>query len=284
MPMPKTIKQALREATQELLTVAELPNLDAQILLSFVTGKDKEFLYSHPENNITADQERKFNELIARRSTGEPIAYLIQTKEFYDLEFFVDNRVLIPRPDTELLIDEVKNIYQKNNIIADVGTGSGAIAVTLSKILHAKVLATDISEEALEVAKKNAEFHQVQIDFFQGNLIEPIKNHQVDILVANLPYGDEKVWSQRNNKKTIGLKFEPAIALYAENSGLDLFDKLFRQISELGKPPKHTLIEIDSIQERPVVNIIKNYLTPELIETKKDLSGLKRVLIIKLKN
>src|SRR3989344_7665503 len=166
-----TIKQALLFGETKLKKM-ETPNLDAAILLAFIIKKPKIFLYAHGEKNLTTAQWRSYQKLIKRRMRHEPVAYLVGEKEFYGRTFFVDKRVLIPRPETEFLIDTAKTI--KASIVIDVGTGSGAIAVTLAKELAKPIIAIDISTKALAVAQHNAQRHNATVKFLRGNLLEPI--------------------------------------------------------------------------------------------------------------
>ncbi|OGY57572.1 MAG: protein-(glutamine-N5) methyltransferase, release factor-specific [Candidatus Buchananbacteria bacterium RIFCSPLOWO2_02_FULL_46_11b] len=283
------INQALSSASDKLAK-QNFPasSLDAEVLLSSAIKRPKEFLYTHPEFKLTTGQLKKFNRLISQRAKGEPVAYLRNLKEFYGLEFYVDKNVLIPRPETELMVDEVlqetrdkRQATSSYGIIADIGTGSGCIAITLKKYLpKATVLATEISSKALAVARKNAKKHAVKIEFYQGNLLSPLKNKEIDILVANLPYGDKSAWSKIKNQNTAGLKFEPKVALYAKRSGLGLYQELLKQIADLKFPPRQILIEIDPGQTKSAGRLIKKFLPKYSWKIKKDLSGQKRLLII----
>lgn len=231
-----TIKQALKQAAQKLAAAGiDSSALDADILLSFVLKKPKEFLYTYPEKILTKNQLTRFNQLINRRAKHEPVAYLTQHKEFFGLDFYVDKNVLIPRPLTESLVEQViKEVGNKKVVIADIGTGSGCIAIALKKHLpQATIYATDISAAALLVAKKNARKHRVKIKFLQGNLLEPLKNKKIDIIVANLPYLNK---NQIKNELT----FEPKIALLG---GKKYIKELLRQAKKLKYQPKKIFLE-----------------------------------------
>ena len=252
------IKQALLKATQKLKQAkieprqkrGETPHpmwcgvdssaLDADILLSFVLKKSKEFLYTYPEKKLTKNQLAKFNQLINRRLKREPVAYLINRKEFYGLDFYVDKNVLIPRPLTESLVEQViKEVGNKKATIADIGTGSGCIAIALKKHLpQATIYATDISPAALKVAKKNAKKHRVKIKFLKGDLLKPflpsrkatrpgrVAFKKIDIIIANLPY---LIKNQIKNE----LKYEPKTALLG---GDKYIKELLRQVKKLNPP------------------------------------------------
>jgi release factor glutamine methyltransferase len=249
--------------------------------------KPKELLYSHPETKLTKQQLLEFQNLIARRSQGEPVAYLQKTKEFYGLNFFVDKRVLIPRPETELLVEEVLKIIQSKNYkpktVADIGTGSGCIIISLAKNVAASrkrqavsFHATDISKPALAVAKLNAKKHKVKIKFYHGDLFKPLKNKKIDIITANLPYLDNYYKSSKNP----GLKFEPKTALEGYQQGLAVYEKLFRQMAGLKPKPKIIICEFGPTQAKKMEKLIKKYLPQYRIIIKKDLAKLNRMAII----
>lgn len=283
-----TLWQALNWATKKLKTrKIKTAALDAEVLLSFVTKKPKEFLYTHPEIKLTKPQLKKFTALISRRLEGEPVAYLRKKKEFYGLDFYVDRRVLIPRPETELLVEKIIKLLKaksyKLKAIADIGTGSGCIAITLAKYLpKVKILATDISQKTLLVARKNARKHKVRIKFYRGNLLEPLKDKKIDIIIANLPYGCQDYWQNNSTAVTSSLKFEPKKSIFTKEKGLYLYHCLFSQIAERKQKPKLILCEFDPRQTSRLEKLVKKYLPTSKLEIKKDLAGLNRVLLIKL--
>lgn len=215
-----TIAEVLRQAEQDVRDVSSTSGLDAEVLLAFVLKKERDFFIGHANGEIAPLDEKQFRALICERKKGMPVAYLIGTKEFYGRDFFVNPTVLIPRPETELLIDAVCAFVRKHSITApkilDIGTGSGCIAVTLKKKLpDAEIFATDISYDALAVAKKNAREHNVDIKFLHGDLFAALARKwrgRFDIIVSNPPYVNraelEKI------PETRGLDFEPAIALF----------------------------------------------------------------------
>ncbi len=256
-----TIKEILKQAIKQL-NKAKIDSsaLDADILLSFVLKKPKEFLYTYPEKKLTKNQLAGFNRLINCRVKREPVAYLTHHKEFYGLDFYVDKNVLIPRPLTESLVEEVIN-YAKNQrlTIADIGTGSGCIAITLKKHLpNTTIYATDISPAALKVAKKNARKHKTKIKFFKGNLLEPFlppssrkatfRNvaFKIDYIVANLPYLNK---TQIKNE----LKYEPKTALLG---GDKYIKELLWQAKKLKPRPKKIFLEIKQKQKIRTKEII----------------------------
>ncbi|OGF48253.1 protein-(glutamine-N5) methyltransferase, release factor-specific, partial [Candidatus Falkowbacteria bacterium RIFOXYD2_FULL_35_9] len=266
--------------------------LDAEVLLAFILGKNKEYLFTYPEKELTKIQLSKFLNLIKKRATGEPVAYLIGEKEFFGLKFFVNKNVLIPRPETELLVEEILKVAKDNMTIADIGTGSGAILIAgyksmssysaKKRSLRLEFMATDISKKALAVAKKNAEFHKANIKFFQGDLLEPVKNKQIDIMTANLPYLEKKDKKNLRFSEEIGLKFEPKQALYSGKDGLDAYREFFKQVAKLSYQPKFILIEFGYKQTAKLEKIIRSNLNKIKIHLKKDLGGFDRVMVIEL--
>jgi len=235
------IKSALLRAKQQFKK-SDSAQLDAEVLLSFVINKPKEFLYAHPEVKLNWIQKIRFFYLVRKRAKDWPVAGLTGRKEFYGRPFYVDKHVLIPRPLTEELIDETLKIikkiiinHQSSIIIADIGTGSGNIIITLIKELQKqkfnldnfKFYATDISAKALLVAKKNARLHKVNqyIKFFQGNLLKPLQNLKIDLILANLPYLDKSDLTEPSIQK------EPRIAL------LGNYDQFFKQVYQLNPQP-----------------------------------------------
>ena len=279
-----TIQQALTWAINKLHKSSPTSSLDAEVLLSLVLKKPKEFLYTHPETKLTNTQQKKLKTLVSRRAKGEPIAYLTNRKEFYGLDFYVDKRVLIPRPETELLVNKIIELFQvpgsKFQVIADIGTGSGCIAVALAKHLpKAKIIATDISKPALRVARRNARKHGIKIKFFHGSLLQPLKSQKIDIIVANLPYG-WKEWKNNTSAETNSLKFEPQKALFTKKNGLHLHRQFFLQLAERKPKPKFTFSEFDPRQKTDLLKMVRKLLPKSKIRIKKDLAGLNRVLIV----
>lgn len=294
------INQALKWGFENLKKSKILtPILDSEVLLAFVLKKPKEFLYTYPEKKLTSRQARRLRILINKRAKFEPVAYLINNKEFYGFNFYVDKNVLIPRPESELLIDEVlevlifrqarnDKIKKKEITIADIGTGSGCLIIALAKILntisHAiSYIATDISKSALKVAKLNTKRHQVKIRFLKGDLLKPLTNkktspefyQRIDIIIANLPYLDNKYLKNK------GSKYEPKVALDGGKDGTDLYKKLFIQLKEYKTKPKIIILEINPKQLSKIKKMIKFYLPKAEIKIKKDLAGLNRMVIIK---
>jgi len=253
-----TIRQALLKATQQLNQVKiNSASLDADVLLTFILNKSKEYLYTYPEKELTKKQTEKYNQLIKKRRQRIPVAYLTNHKEFYGLDFYVNRDVLIPRPLTEQLVEkvinEIENEQKKNKkriTIADIGTGSGCIPVAIKKHLpQATVYATDISKKALAVAKKNAKKYKTTIKFFRGDLLKPLKNKKIDFLIANLPY-------LKSDQIKNELTYEPKQAVVGSVNDIK---RLLKEISELKQKPEKIFLEIDKRQEKVIKQTIKKY-------------------------
>lgn len=267
--------------------------LEAEILLAFVLGCSREYLIAHSEANVAHLKFKRFFDFLVRRERGVPITYLTNFKEFFGLGFYVDERVLIPRPETEMLVEETikkVTIRDSRSTICDIGTGSGCIAVALAKNLpNSKIIAVDISKGALSVAKKNAKIHGVdsQITFLESDLLACVDKH-VDIVVANLPYIGE-VENHLVSKEV--LDFEPKEALFGGKTGLELFEKLFEQIRNLRpfdsargrKAQGDTLslvAEMGFLQKGPISKLIKKHFGNVKVSWKNDLAGLPRLFTL----
>ena len=244
----------------------KVPSIDAElILLNILREKDRTYLISHDTRDLTEVEEEKANYYLNERAKNKPLAYIINSKEFYGREFYVDENVLIPRPETEDIIDIVKKIAENIDypIIYDVGTGSGCIATTLKlEIPKAKVVAIDNSDKALEVAKKNSTKSHSDIILQKSDLLNDAPDCNIDIVAANLPYVD-KAWDWLDFDS---LEYEPLTALYASNDGLALIYELINQVS--ARPDiKHLVLESDPSQHQKIIDYChKKGL--ELVETR----------------
>lgn len=270
--------------------------IEIELLLAHVLGQSKEFLYVHSAYQLSANQQIKLQKLVKRRLKGEPVAYLVGYKDFYGLRFKVTKDTLIPRPETEELVELVKNqilkIKNKNLKpirILDIGTGSGCIIVSLAKGLSAKgqeqrstFFASDVSLKALKVAKENAKIHKVKVEFIQSDLLSKVKaNLRFNIIVANLPYGWGE-WRNNSSQNTIGLKFEPKQALFTKEKGIYLIRRLLYQVSLLKQKPNVVYLEFDPRQKQFLSKIIKKILPKSKQEFFKDISGKWRIVEISL--
>ena len=275
------IRQTLQLAYQRLST-SDSPRLDAQLLLSHVLHVEKSYLVAYDDRILTHDELAQFEVLLKRREAGEPVAYILGNKGFYDLDFIVTPDVLIPRPETEHLVEAALQWAKGKTglVAADIGTGSGAIAVTVAKHLpHTQVHAVDVSPAALDVARKNALRHDVSIQFHTGNLAQPLLDAdiRVDLLLANLPY------IRTADMPTLAVsKYEPHLALDGGADGLNLVRDLLRQVPKLCNPNALILLEIGAGQGQTVLDFAKSNLVIQNTFVLKDYAGHDRVVHIEL--
>lgn len=254
---------------------------EMDILMSFVLRKPKEFIYGHPQFQLTGQQVRQFTALVKRREHGEPIAYLTGHKEFYGLDFVVDKRVLCPRPSTELLIETVLHTKPKSStVIMDVGTGSGNIAITLKRLLpNCVMIATDVSAPALTVAKHNAKRLNTKIKFYKSNVLKQLPKSlhgKADIITFNAPYLTKQEAGKTN------LKYEPQVALTPTGSPTSLIEQLLQQAKGFLKPTGTIYLEIGHRQAKQVSNLCLKYFPKAKVTVLKDLGGWDRVVTLQL--
>lgn len=252
----------------------KIDRLDLDLIVGDVLKKPREFVMTHPEHTLTTNQKLKTKNLLARRMKHEPIAYILGYKEFYGLDFKVTPDTLIPRPETELLVElaiQETNIKKQTSNIIDVGTGSGNIIISLAKNITGKnnFFAVDISKKALAIAKQNAIKNQVKIKFIHGSLLDKITNIDNSIIIANLPYLSKEIYSATlPNVK----KYEPRSALYSPREGLDHYDRLLKLIAQLDPTNCTIFLEISPEQKTKLPKIIKAHLPQVKIEFFKDLA------------
>lgn len=257
--------------------------LDGEVLLAFVLGRSREFLFANGEIEVGGADVARFLALWRRRMEGEPVAYLIGSKEFYGLDFFVDGRVLIPRPETEELVAQVVKseklrVKSEGLRVLDVGTGSGAIAVSIAVNLpEVSVVAVDFSGEALEVARENARRHGVsgRVRLLESDLLTAIEDGECfEVICANLPYiGEVKHRHVDENVE----KFEPRLALFAGEDGLDLYRRLFLELREKGVSFDLMLCEFGFGQCEDMGKLAEEFF-PGKWRILKDLAGIERIL------
>lgn len=243
------VTKATRRLTDANISTARL---DCLVLAQHVLGKNKAWILAHPDYEPSEEQMRALHAFIKRRSKRHPVAYLTGNQEFYGRSFAVTPDVLIPRPETEALIEAAKNAQPKT--VLDVGTGSGAIAVTLALETTAQVTATDVSPTALQVAKNNALHLNANVVFKQSNLLKDITG-RFDVIAANLPYVDRR-W-QRSPETA----FEPRLALFAEDSGLRLITRLITQAQNHLALNGRLILEADPRQHQAIIDIAQNFTT-----------------------
>jgi len=272
------IREILQEVKMTLGPQGDF--LGAELLLAFVLKKDRIYLLAHDDEILTNVDVEKFENLFERMLAGEPVAYLTGNKEFFGMDFLVDKRVLIPRPETEHLVERVLDYCKQwsgSLRILDVGTGSGCIAVSLAKHLpSAQVTAVDISLDALEVAGLNAEKNGVKIQFFQSDLLQSVEG-PFDIIVANLPYIGEKRFAFVTRSVS---DYEPHLALFAGEDGLELYRKFFEQLLATSWKPKLLLGEFGFLQRDELTALFKKVFTGQEIRFEQDYAHIDRMFVV----
>lgn len=262
------------------------PELDATILVSFALKKDKGFLLTHPEYKLKIWPIFEINKLVNRRKKYEPIAYIIGKKEFFGHDFLVDKNTLIPRPETEFLVEAAVDTFGSLKTVLDLGTGSGCIIISLIKALpsdyvqSSRFYATDVSAQALKIAKTNAKTHGIEnkITFLQSDLLQDEKlPEKFDLILANLPYvpvdGAER-----------GTEFEPRNAIFAEDNGTAVIKKFLSQAQNRLNKNGLILIELDPRNANEITQFAKNIFPTAKIELEKDLAQKDRYLRITIKD
>lgn len=273
--------------------LSKIDRLDLDLIVAHILRKTREFILTHPEYKIHKLQIANCKLQISRRMRNEPLAYILGHKEFYGLDFRVLPATLIPRPETELLVEavmeelEVKS--QKSKAIIDIGTGSGNIIISLAKDLQSNAIdghlpsfcGIDISNDALKVAKQNAKQNLVseKIKFIHGNLLDKIKNIDDAIIIANLPYLSKKIYNATSSNVK---KFEPKSALYSPKDGLGHYEKLLKQIAKFNPTNCIVFLEISPEQKISLSALIKKYLPRARINFQKDLAGKWRMCKIEI--
>jgi release factor glutamine methyltransferase len=281
-----TIQQALTQGISR-----DIDHIDAQLLLAHVLQVERSTLYAYPERELTPAQEQQYLALIERRAQDEPVAYLVGHKEFYGLDLIVDRRVLIPRPETELLVETALQVCRQKissgstPIVADIGTGSGAIPIALAvnEPRLPYLYATDISSDALAVASLNCQRHHVhqRVLLLQGDLLSPLPEH-VDVLTANLPY----VGTNETALLTPDVHdYEPHLALFSGPDGLDLIERFLTSLarSNVVKTEAVIILEIGYQQRERLTQLVYKLWPRAKLSVYKDYAGWDRVLRVNMK-
>lgn len=275
------IKEILKFGIEELQkSNIENYNIKAKMILAHVLNKEKEYLLIHDEEIVSEELYNDFINKIQRLKMNEPIQYILNNQEFMGIQFFVNENVLIPQPDTENLVEEVLNIINSKNecVILDLCTGSGAIAVSLSKYIANKkieIYASDISEEALVVANKNAINNGANIKFIKSNLFEDMDEEvKFDIIVSNPPY----IETRTIDKLSEEVRKEPILALDGGEDGLKFYKKIIKEAKKYLNKDGILAFEIGYNQKVAVEELLKeNYYRN--IYSKKDLAGNDRIVV-----
>jgi release factor glutamine methyltransferase len=283
------LRETLASAIDRL-SAAQVPSprLNAELLLMFVLGRDRTYFYAHPERPLDARESQRYDEALAKRASGVPAQYITGHQEFWGLDFMVSPAVLIPRPETEHVIETVLELMGQGssgataarqapggrNRIVDVGTGSGCIAIALATELpDAEILATDISPAALEIARANAARQlQDRIQFHQTDLLEGFEPGNFNFVVSNPPYVGQ---SEQDHVQLEVRKHEPRNAVFAGPSGLEIIARLIPQAGAALKPGGWLVIEISGTVVAGVKGLLSGW---EQVRIVNDLQGIPRVV------
>lgn len=315
MNIATLLKKSVIELKQNGIDTAEL---DAKVLLEHAVDKDRAFVFSHPDYLITNAQYSRFRRFIRRRKRGEPIAYISGHKEFYGYDFLVNKNVLIPRPESEWLVEKGTQFLLKLKDqrptrlakaeprrktgsglrateyglrILDMGTGSGCLAIALSKSIPAtscqllatvQIYAVDLNKRGLAISKKNAKrLNCENVKFFHSNLFsnQKIKNKIFDLILANLPYVPKNRSSKFEFRSSIA--FEPQDAIFAEDNGTAIIKKFLKETRAHLSPAGLILLELDPRNAKEILNFSKKLYPKAKIALRKDLAGKNRYLSIK---
>jgi len=289
--IPVPLKDALTSAIDRL-TAAEVgsPRMNAELLMMFTLGCDRAYLFAHPERKLTVEEQARYEAALNQRARGLPAQYITGHQEFWGLDFIVSPAVLIPRPETEHLIETVLRLHEASNDgnpaslppplprIVDVGTGSGCIAVALAKEFSpAEIHATDNSSAALEVARANAARHQLEnhIQFHESDLLQNVEASSFDFVVSNPPYVGE---SEADEVQLEVRKFEPRNAVFAGPTGVEVIERLIPQAHAALKPGGWLVIEISGTIADRVKHVLAGW---ERVHITNDLQGIPRVAAAK---
>ncbi|HKW26590.1 MAG TPA: peptide chain release factor N(5)-glutamine methyltransferase [Terriglobales bacterium] len=272
------LREAIQTAVQRLEAAhVGSPRMNAELLAMFVLGCDRAYLYAHGERALTKNEMARYDDALGERARGVPAQYITGHQEFWGMDLIVSPVVLIPRPETEHVIETVLELAQDRppHNMVDVGTGSGCIALALAKEFpQAKIHATEISAEALEIARANAARHQLQerVQFHKTDLLAGIEEGGFDYVVSNPPYiGDREADSVEAQVRS----FEPHLALFAGPSGLEVFARLIPQARKALQPGGWLVMEMGHSSGERVCELLKGW---EELRINKDLQGIARVV------
>lgn len=279
-----TIMEAIKKGMIELKNSnIESPKLKSRLLMQFTLNKPRQYVIVNDMEELNKNDEKKYFDAILKMRKGIPLEHITHQKEFMKLNFFVDENVLIPRQDTEILVEEVIKIAKKTNAkkILDLCTGSGAIAVSLAKYLpETEITAIDISNEALKIAKKNAINNEVenQITFISSDLFTNLNDEKFDIIVSNPPYIKRSVIDTLDEE----VKKEPHIALDGGDDGLYFYRKIIKGSYQYLKYGGYLFLEIGFDQKIDVIELIENEENYTNTYSKKDLYDNDRIVVTRV--
>jgi release factor glutamine methyltransferase len=289
---PVVLKDALTSAIERLAAAhVGSPRMNAELLMMFILGCDRAYLFAHPERQLTVEEQTRYLEALTQRGRGVPAQYITGHQEFWGMDLIVSPAVLIPRPETEHVIETVLNLSKESlersadggrasspgcvGHIVDVGTGSGCIALALAKELpQAEIHATDISSAALEVARANAACHQFEsrIHFHEADLLQGLNLGTFDFVVSNPPYVGE---SEEDQVQLEVRKFEPRNAVFAGPTGLEVIERLIPQARDALKPAGWLIIETSGTIADGVKRMLSSW---RQVRITNDLQGIPRVV------
>lgn len=276
--MTSTVGSLLNEATALLGHTSPTPRLDAEVLLRHITGFTRAQLITHAADALTSEQQSQLQKLLTRRAQGEPVAYLTGTREFWSLELHVTPDVLIPRPDTELLVEQALRLIppEAHWQIADLGTGSGAVALAIAaERPGCRIVATDSSAAALAVARRNAQRLGItNVTFHQGEWFTPLTDLKFEMIVSNPPY----IVANDPHLQQGDLRFEPSTALVAGPEGLDAIQGITREAPAHLQPGGHLLLEHGAGQAEAMARLLAKQGYTSIVLCR-DLAGLPRVTV-----
>lgn len=274
------IRDALKWGVTQL-PESDTPILDARLLLMHAMSCSVEYLFLNFDCELDQEILDQFFQLIKKRANHQPIAYILGKQEFYGLDFIVNHHVLIPRPETELIVDIVKDLIGSGSEvdILELGTGSGALSISIAKeVAKSRVLAIDISDEALEIAKTNIINHKVhhQVTLLKSDWYSNLPDKtKYDFIISNPPY---ICHSETNQMSKETVMFEPDLALYAENNGLSCYESIIAGASQFLKKDGKLILEIGYSQKDNIAKLLESFGFRKIV-VKTDLAGLDRVII-----
>lgn len=292
-------ESVINKSVSEIISEISIERKEAEIIAAYLLKKNREFILAHPDTKVSPSLYEKIKVLEKKRLKNYPLAYLIGQKEFYGLNFEVNKYVLVPRPETEIMVENIINILKHNSnnkkktelinrpLVIDIGTGSGAIIVSiafelqglfLNDLKNVEFKAVDISTAALKIAKNNAQYYKLNktIKFYRGNLLAPLKKllRGRDLIIsANLPY-----LTPKQVKKSPSISREPKLALVAGDDGLKYYRELFKQLENIKYKSLTLFCEIDPSQSESISALAKDSFAQAKFDIIKDLAGLNRFL------
>jgi release factor glutamine methyltransferase len=273
-----TILTALLQGTQLLQDEAiSAPRLTAEVLLTYALHRERSYLYAHPEEELHEIAWIHYGRYLHERLNGKPTQYITGRQEFYGRDFRVTSDVLIPRPETEHLVEAAMARIQPRDLVVDVGTGSGAIATTLALETTAHIFATDISTAALNVAQNNAQQLSAPVSFLACDLVDALRDRSINVLVSNPPY------VPRTDQPTLQREvrdYEPHVALFAGPTGLEIYERLIAAAARVLRPHGWLLLELGYNSLDPVRAMLEPDWTD--IDVIPDLAGFPRVIAARI--